>query len=149
MRKEDVVELVKRIPLTDHSKLMLTLRCGSAINIDVVFRTEPDYLVVRGRESGTTDDNRAFFVPYGEIAFVKLERSVKMSDLRQMYGLPVGADEDEGPVDPTATATTPIPAGTQTPAPAEAPSPPMDPAAIAKQNLLERIRAARTSAGLR
>jgi hypothetical protein len=135
MRREDVIEAFQKLTPDDRSKVMLILRNGIGINVDILFRNEPEYMVVRGREMGSTDDNRAFFVPYEEIAYLKLERSVKLTDLQRMYGgSPDAAAMDAG----AAEAAIPTPAAS---------APAVDPAVIARQNLLERLRAARTSAG--
>ena len=148
MRRDDVVSLLAKIPIHDHPKTVLVLKGGvAAVNIDTLMRQEAEYVVVRGREAGTNDEGRAFFVPYDEISYVKVERVVRLNDIRAMYGEALVASnslsdaEDDGPVAPAAAAATPVAA--TTPAPAA----PLDPAAIAKQNLLDRIRAARTSAG--
>jgi hypothetical protein len=137
MRREDVIEAVQKLTPDDRSKIMLVLRSGIGINVEILFRTEPEYLVIRGREAGTTDEHRAFFLPYDEISYLKLERSIKLADLQRMFG--VSADGAEVPV-AEATTLTPAPVGV-------APTPAVDPAVIARQNLLERLRAARTSAG--
>jgi hypothetical protein len=135
MRREDVIEAFQKLTPDDRSKVMLILRNGNGINVEILFRNEPEYMILRGREMGSTDDNRAFFVPYDEIAYLKLERAVKLTDLQRMYGgSPDAAAMDAG------AAETAIP----TPA---ASAPAVDPAVIARQNLLERLRAARTSAG--
>ncbi len=148
MRRDDVVSLLDRIPLRDHPKIVFVLRGGvAAVSLDTVLRQEPEYLVVRGREAGTNDEGRAFFVPYDEISYVKIERMVRLNEVRAMYGEALVAStsladegEDDGPAAPVAATAT---AAAVTPAPAA----PLDPAAIAKQNLLDRIRAARTGAG--
>ncbi|HVK18885.1 MAG TPA: hypothetical protein VM533_18285 [Fimbriiglobus sp.] len=141
MRREDVIETIQKLTPEDRSKLMIVLRNGIGINVEILFRAEPEYLVVRGREMGSTDDNRAFFVPYEEVAYLKLERSVKLTDLQRMYGGP----SDSVFAEPDARSALAV-----TPAPVEvAPAPAVDPAVIARQNLLERLRAARTSAGTR
>jgi hypothetical protein len=147
MRREDVLELIQKLPKHDHSKIMVVLTSGIGINIDVLFKTEPEYLVVRGREAGTSDENRAFFVPYGEISYLKLERTVKVTELQKWYGVPVDATLEDAPVGENGAAAAPEPAPAE-PAPGPAPTPAVDPAVIARQNLLERIRAARTSAGM-
>jgi hypothetical protein len=139
MRREDVLTTVQKLTPDDRSKIMLVLRNGIGINVEVLFRTEPEYLVIRGREAGTTDENRAFFLPYEEIAYMKLERSVKLTDLQRMYGS--ASDALSAEADGSAKAE-PAPAPIET-----APAPAVDPAVIARQNLLERLRAARTSAG--
>ena len=62
------------------------------MTIDTVVRFEPTYLVFRGREAGNIDDERAFFVPYDEISYLKIERTVRLGELKRMYG-------EEGHVD--------------------------------------------------
>lgn len=147
MRRDDVVNLLGKIPLRDHAKVVFVLKGGvAAVSLDTVLRQEPEYLVIRGREAGTNDEGRAFFVPYDEISYCKIERMVRLNEVRAMYGEALVASTslaDEGEDDGPVTAVVPVTAVTTTPAP----SAPLDPAAIAKQNLLDRIRAARTSAG--
>jgi hypothetical protein len=137
MRREDVIETIPKLTPDDRSKVMLVLRNGIGINVEILFRTEPEYLVIRGRETGQTDDNRAFFLPYEEIAYLKLERAVKLTDLQRMFG---------GPADGVLAAAAPEASAAPAQPDAE-PAPAIDPAVIARQNLLERLRAARTSAG--
>lgn len=139
MTADDVHDILDKLSADDLLKTVLSLRYGAAITIDAVARRETDYLVIRGRENGTTDEGRAFFVPYEDILYVKIDRVIKVEELKRMYGekvaVPVEADA-EGKADEKAIANTP------------APTTVMDPAAIAKQNLLARIRAARTAAGV-
>lgn len=139
MRRDDLCEILGKLPASDLTKTVLVLRFGTAITLDCVLRNEDEYLVVRGREAGTNDEGRAFFVPYDDVLCVKLDRSVKVSEVKQMYG-EKAADEDAPKATDGAKAADP----TVTPPPAA----PMDPAAIAKQNLLARIRAARTGSKL-
>lgn len=150
MQRDTVYDIVSKIPKVDISKTVLTLRFNASITLELVVRYEADYFVVRGREAGTNDDSRAFFVPYEEILFMKLDRTVRLSDLQKMYGETV-TNEDESLLDRAADnaaeakltgedKSVPKDVSVATPAPA------MDPASIAKQNLLARIRAARTAA---
>ena len=150
MQRDTVYDIVSKIPKVDISKTVLTLRFNASITLDLVVRYEADYFVVRGREAGTNDDARAFFVPYEEILFMKLDRTVRLSDMQKMYGETV-TNEDESLLDRAADnaaeakltgedKSVPKDVSVATPAPA------MDPASIAKQNLLARIRAARTAA---
>ena len=145
MQREDVYELVRRIPVDDHPKTMLILRAGFVVTVEIFFRFEEDYLVVRGREAGTNDDSRGFFVPYEEIVYLKIDRPLTVNEMRKMYGeTPLPELEDMLSDDaPDAKAA---PASEKSTSSAAA-SAPMDPAEIARQNLLARIRAARTSAG--
>jgi hypothetical protein len=152
MRREDCVDMFKRVPELSHAYMNVVMKNQSVLTVDVMVRFEPMYLVMKGREGGTTDENRAFFVPYEEISYLRLERPVKISELKAMYGETGYVDEEDkllaqgaaldkakaeadGPVEVKGDAQTP------------APEMPQDPASIARQNLLDRIRAARQGAG--
>src|SRR5262245_52146782 len=148
MRKEDCLDLFKRIPEASHAQVNLILQNGLMLTIDTVVRFEATYIVFRGREGGNTDEGRAFFLPYEEICYLKIERMVRLGELKKMYGEEgyidaedrlSAAAEAEAAAQPAAPGTAPAPA------PAPAPAGPTDPASIAKQNLLERIRAARAN----
>ncbi len=86
MRREDCEELFAKIPQVYHAQLNLILRGQGMITVDVLVRFEPHYVVLRGREQGSTDEGRAFFVPYEEIAYFRLERVVKLGEIKAMYG---------------------------------------------------------------
>jgi hypothetical protein len=146
MRREECVELFKRIPEASHAQVNLVLRNQFTLSVDVVVRFEPMYIVFRGREGGTTDEGRAFFVPYEEIAYLRLERVVRLGELKQMYGEMGFVDAEDRLSAPEQKEPEPssTPVSTQTPLPAPS-SLPQDPASIAKQNLLDRIRATRAS----
>jgi hypothetical protein len=151
MRRDECVELFKRIPEAYHPQVNFVLRNQFVLSVDMVVRFEPTYVAFRGREGGTTDEGRAFFVPYEEIAYIRLERVVRLGELKQMYGETGYIDAEDrlsaAEAKPADVAKTPT--DTQTPAPVVTPAPvPVmgtDPASIAKQNLLERIRATRAS----
>ena len=143
MRQEDLLDIIGRMGPGDITSTVLAMKDGRAVTIDAVIRPEATYVVVRGRESGTTDEGRAFFIPYDEVRFVKLDKSVRPNQVRRMYGEKVELDREEA----HEASFSEAPAAHDvdvTPAPS---AQPLDPAAIAKQNLLDRIRAARTSAG--
>src|SRR5262245_53944991 len=86
MQRDDCVELFKRIPEHYHPQVNLILRGQGMITVDCVVRFEPNYMVLRGREQGSTDEGRAFFVPYEEMAYFRIERVLKLSELKRMYG---------------------------------------------------------------
>ena len=153
MRREDCVDLFSKIPQGYHPQVNLILRGQGMITVDVVIRFEEHYLVLRGREQGSTDEGRAFFVPYDEIAYFRLERVVKLGEIKAMYGETGHVDAEDALLAGTETAEADAAAETsagsasKTPPPVATPSGPIDPAAIARQNLLERIRAARANVG--
>lgn len=148
MRREDCAELFDKIPKADHPQINLILRGQGMITVDVLIRLEPTYVVLRGREQGSTDEGRAFFVPYDEIAYFRLEKVVKLGEIKAMYGETGFVDAEDallkGVEKPAEEASPGV--GTKTPPPVASPMTSTDPAAIARQNLLERIRAARATA---
>lgn len=149
MRKEDCLDLLKkRIPEDSHPQVNFCLRNGMVLSMDAVARFEDQYVVFRGREGGTSDEGRAFFLPYDEICYIRIERVVRMGELKKMFGESGFVDAEDrlsgnasvGHATPAAS-----PASPQAPVPTPAPASANDPAAIAKQNLLNRIRAARAN----
>jgi len=142
MHRVDVLEILGKIAPEDLNKTILCLRGGGGITIDAIARTEEDYLIIRGREGGTNDEGRGFFVPYEEIIFIKMDRIVSVYEVKKMYGekVEIPVSVFDAPVNgdqPADTKSAPL-----TPASSQS----LDPAAIAKQNLLARIRAARSIA---
>lgn len=149
MRREDCEDLFQKIPRDYHPQINLILRGQGMITVDVLIRFESHYVVLRGREQGSTDEGRAFFVPYEEIAYLRLERVVKLSELKSMYGETGHVDAEDALLvaEEKATGAETPAVDAKTPAPAQSSVGPTDPAAIARQNLLERIRAARANVG--
>ena len=155
MRREDLVEMFTRIPEEMHAQVNLVLRNQFVVSIDAVARFEPTYLVARGREGGTSDEGRAFFVPYDEICYIRIERPLRLGELKLMYG-ETGYQDMEDRLDAEtklhqettrkAEGGSPSPSN---PKPSATPVPVMvassDPASIARQNLLDRIRATRAN----
>jgi hypothetical protein len=139
MTADDVHDILDKLPPEDLPKTVLVLRHGAAVTIDAIARREENYLVIRGRENGTSDEGRALFVPYDEVLYVKVDRVLKVEDLKRMYGerveVKVSVLDAPQVAEVKSTAATPAPTST------------MDPAAIAKENLLARIRVAKTAAG--
>lgn len=147
MRREDCVDMFKRIPESSHPQINLVLHNQFVLSVDVVVRYEPTYLVFRGREGGTTDEGRAFFVPYDEIEYIRLERVVRVGELKQWYGEAGYVDAEDrlskGETQEEKAAEAAKLLDAKTPPPTS--GIPLDPAGIAKQNLLDRIRATRAS----
>lgn len=149
MRKEDCVEMFKRIPEEMLGQVNLILANRFVLSVDAVARFEDTYIVFRGREGGTTDEGRGFFVPYEEVSYIRLEREVRLGEIKRMFGETGYVDaEDRLKAQPEAAASEAGKPATNSPTPAPTPTPVVgsDPGSIAKQNLLDRIRATRANA---
>jgi hypothetical protein len=132
MRREDVADIFLRLPDFEHPRVHVVMRAGPNVSIDTVIRLEPHYAVIRGREAGNQDEGRVFFVPYEEMVCMKMERVVKAHELEEWYSDTAGVSR-RGDSAPKASGVDP----TEDPVV-------QDPSSIARQNLLERIRAARS-----
>src|SRR5262245_25612371 len=86
MRREDLLDLFQRIPAPMHQYVNLVLHNQAVLTVDVVARFEPTYLVMRGREGGSTEEGRAFFVPYDAVAYLRIEQVLRIGDMKKMYG---------------------------------------------------------------
>jgi len=134
MIRDDVLDMLGRIPPENLTKTVLTMRGNNSVTLDAVIIRSDSYMVVRGREAGTNDEGRIFFLAFEDILYIKIDKILKIEDVLTMYGQtePIVVAQPD-PSSPSVEEATPPPAEMQ------------DPAAIAKQNLLARIRAARNA----
>jgi hypothetical protein len=86
MKNTDWINLLSLIPEEQQNTLVVTTKTGVDLNIEILLRTEETYLVFRGRVSGITDEGRVFFVPYGQIDYLQMNRQVKEAEIRRLYG---------------------------------------------------------------
>jgi hypothetical protein len=154
------IDIFRRIPVEQHNQLMVVTKAGVEVSVETVFRLEPAYLAMRGRPAGSTDSGRLFFIPYAELNYIYLNRIVQEEEVRAIFGdappapAPTLAARLAEQAEPMPAVTEPVAVAAPVPTLAAPPSsvtplpgrPPADAAAAAKNNLLERIRAARNSA---
>lgn len=157
MQNADWIKLFKQLPSDYHNQIVLVLKNRTEISMESLFRVEPTHLVVRGRLGGTTDGGLLFVVPFDEVTTIYLNREVKESEVEQLFGPPKTPSRLIPPsrqgvktvlVDPPIAAATPSPATPQPAAPAAVPAfgRAPDTTSVARNNLLERLRAARQAA---
>jgi mannose-6-phosphate isomerase-like protein (cupin superfamily) len=80
------VKLISRVPEAHREILTLMMRSGTEIALQTVLRTDDHFVVVRGRLSGTTDQDRIFFVPYDQIVYAGFTRPVPLPIIAGMFG---------------------------------------------------------------
>jgi hypothetical protein len=146
---EQWISMFRRIPADLHDTLVLELRTGTELVLQGIIKLEPDFMIIRGRVSGTQDSGRVVMIPYGEIAYLAVTRILKDPEVEAIFGkgappavtaLPAAATD--------ASATTP--AGTQsdpaaskdeaTSTPAETVNVPKKPDQMSKNMLLAKLR---------
>jgi hypothetical protein len=148
MTNDAWVDILRRFPPEQHSTLILATKTGTELTVETIFRLEPTYLVMRGRVSGLEDSGRAFFVPYSELDYVYINRIVTEHEVRALYGEPLPEAAAPAPAEEPAAEAAAEPAGSSASVtPLSGQPTAADAAAAAKINLLERIRAARATAG--
>lgn len=162
MTNEEWIDLIQLFPPQFHDNLVLTTQNGKEINVQFILRIEREYLVVRGRAAGSTDEGRPFFVPYDQITFIGMYRPVKDAQVLELYGQTMPT-ADEGPQEMAAAPAvaepppevkpqvvekpTPRPAP-PAPTPAPAPTPTgLRPSLANKAAILERLRSTGRGAG--
>jgi hypothetical protein len=148
--------LLARIPPEQSENLLFITNNGTGIAVKGIVRAEKEYVIVRGRLTGTADEGGGFFfVPYDQINYVGFQKLVKEAVIQSMYegqGAPIpAAGAREKAADGTPAETAASPAHAPTPPPVTAPGsgsvhPPG--AAPGKAALLERLRARRGSSDM-
>jgi hypothetical protein len=127
------MEVFRGIPEAEHNKLVIVLQNGAEVTIDTLFRFETTFMLIRGRLGGTIEEARAFFVPYDQMLYVRLERIVKLEELDSLVSSST----------PIAQATAPSATPVQAPV---TPASSSSLAAGASRKLIDKIRANRANA---
>jgi len=146
MTNQNWIDMLSVFPEEEHNSLVIVLQNGCEINVDILFRIEPNFVVMRGRVGGQTEEGRGFFIPYSQMLYFRLERVTNISELREIMDgssyrrtqpvaeLPISEPVAAVPVAP-ATPVVPLPPG----------APAVTDATANRNALLDRIRAARTT----
>jgi len=153
------VALLAKIPPDQADNLLFITNNGTGIAVKGIVRAESEYVIVRGRLLGTTEEGGGFFfVPYDQLNYVGFQRLIKEAVIHSMYeGQP--AASLTAAAAPPASGEVAAPEGAPTPSPAHAPTPPPVTAPAAgsvhppgttpgKAALLERLRARRASSDM-
>jgi hypothetical protein len=157
MQNAEWVALFSKMPQAIHAKLVLVLQNRSDIAIDTIFRLEPSFIVLRGRLGGTTETGLLFMVPYDQITSFYINREVKEEEINTIFEAAahvppaLKASSHQAAAKPAFNGA--VPAAAVGPRPSvhgivTAPAPKLGepPATTARNNLLERLRAARNAA---
>lgn len=148
MQNTGWVALLQRIPAEYRDNLIITTRAGSEIYVQAILSLEQEFVVLRGRPVGSTDEGRAVIIPLDQIDFVCSQRSMKEAEILAMMGSstsPIALPRTEAK-----PAAMPEPAPAETTSPPEAPAPaPADafrPVTSPRPAILERLKARKAAA---
>jgi hypothetical protein len=146
MQGSDWLALLQRVPAEQSENLLVMTSNGTGIVIKGIVRAEKEYMVVRGRLAGTTEEGGGFFfVPYDQIIYLGFQKLIKETVIHAMYegepaaslGTPTESPEKAGPSGEPGETPPSEPANA-----AEALEA-LKPASPGKAALLERLRARR------
>ena len=141
MTNQEWIDMLQVLPLEQQNQIVLVLKNQSEVAVDTLFRFERNFLVLRGRVAGTTDEGRAFFIPFDQMVYFRIERVVNLTELDSIF---LGhTARSTGPV-PEAIPAVPTPIPIPIPVSVEPTAPPTD-ATATRNALLDRIRAARAT----
>src|SRR5262249_44881202 len=102
--------IVQKIPRSQHDNLVLMTTTGLEIVIQGILRVEPEFLVLRGRMSGTPDTGRILFMPFDQITYLGFHKRITEAEVNAIFdspGLPLATQEG--------TAATPEPPSSEPP----------------------------------
>jgi len=143
MQNAEWAALFRQFPPEMHSQLVVALNNRMEVSIETIFRIDTSYLVVRGRMGGTTDGGMLYTVPYSEMTAIYALHQITEEQVDMIFGpagvgkaLPRSAVAAEKPAPQPNAQATPLPAFGKPP----------EATAVARNNLLERLRAARQAA---
>jgi len=150
MRSADWVALLRRIPSDQYDTLLIVTSNGTEIAIQAILRIDEEFLVIRGRMSGT-DIVRTLFVPYESMSYLGFMKAVKEAQVRAMFGEPeplarqANAEQDpSGPPSEAAAAVNGEAGESAAPTDAAKTNDPAKPAVVPppadKKTMLERLR---------
>ena len=143
--------MFRRIPADLHDTLALGLTTRAEIAIQKILKLELDFMIIRGRLSGTLDAGRVMLIPYSQLAFVAVIRDLKEEEVEAIFGKgapPAVADLPESAAgeEPRATPVAPLADATRS-VPIAAVNPAKKPEMVSKTVLLAKLRERLKEAG--
>jgi hypothetical protein len=107
------LNLFRRLPPEHHNNFMVVTTTGAEIAIQNVLRIEEEWIIVRGRISGSSDAGRVFYIPYSQIDFAGFQKPLKEEE----YDAIMGKGTCGAVVSLNKPAPTPLPVELETPPP--------------------------------
>jgi hypothetical protein len=144
------VKLLRHIPETEHSKLMLVTTGGTEIAVQCLLRIDAECLALRGRMAGSTDGGRVFFVPYSHIDYFGFQQPLRESEFHDLFGKLELSGATSAAVTPSALPE-PLPAAAEPLSPTPTPLPGSKPGTGSrnplsiKSTVLEKFRSRSTT----
>jgi hypothetical protein len=78
-------ELLRLIPPALRENLALVTSNGAEIALQSIIRAERDYLVIKGRLTGTTEGHGVFIIPFDRLSHVTFQKSVTEAEVKALF----------------------------------------------------------------
>src|SRR5262245_33985417 len=78
--------ILRQIPADQQDQYMLVTASGTEIALQSFLRIETELVVVKGRLSGSQEQNRVFFIPYKHIDYFGTAKPVKDTEFQGVFG---------------------------------------------------------------
>src|SRR5262245_9444517 len=83
------LSLLRRLPTALHDGLIIVTSNCAEIVVQSIVRAERDFLVIRGRMSGSQDTGRTVFVPFDQINYIGLAKKPSEAEVQAFLAKPV------------------------------------------------------------
>ena len=80
------VQVFQRIPPEYFADISVISVTGNELVIQVLYRLEADFMIVRARVSGTMDNARVTVVPYSQIDFISFNKKMAEDEVQNVFG---------------------------------------------------------------
>src|SRR5438105_367189 len=85
MRSAVWVALLRHLPPEQHDQIMLVTAAGTEIAIGGILRLEQEFVVIKGRLSGSQDSGRVFIIPFNQIDYLGFQKPLKDTEFHEMF----------------------------------------------------------------
>jgi hypothetical protein len=125
-------QVIREIPEEYYDKLVVMVGTGAELVLQGIIRMDDEFLIVRGRMAGSSDDGRVLVIPYGQITYLGFNKWMAEEEVKGIFG----REPEEADADGAAAA---VPAGSEAGANGAAPGKP-PPGKASKSLFLAKLR---------
>jgi hypothetical protein len=93
MQAASWIALFRRIPAAQHDNLMVVTSAAAEIMVQRIIRLEDEFLLIRGRPAGSTDQGRVMMIPYTQLNYIGFQKALLEKEIQAIFGSAAGATE--------------------------------------------------------
>ena len=85
MQASSWLALFKWMPQDQHDNLSLVTNVGTEVALQQIIRLERDFMVVRGRMTGTMDTGVVIVIPYDQISYMNFVKKMLVEEANELF----------------------------------------------------------------